>query len=405
MFRNIRRLTGLIIILVLINNSAFSQTPDTAKAPEKKEEKKPEKKWYETLSIRGYAHIRYNRLSTNNNLGCEQCDRSWGDPNNRGLFFRRSRIVISGSVHERVNIYIQTDFANTINAQSFQNFLQIRDFYADIFLDKNKEFRLRPGISKVPFGFDNLQSSQNRLPLDRSDAINSAMPNERDLGVFFMFTPKAIRERFKSLQNAQLKGSGDYGVVAVGFYNGQSMNKPDLNDDFHVVARVDYPFLIGSKQILEAGVHAFRGLYRIGFDDWKDRRAGANLILYPQPFGFQAEYNFGTGPQFNPDPKVLKIQQTDLNGGYALINYQLKFGKQFLYPFVRAHYYDGGKKHEADARKYNVKELEIGAEWQPIPAVELTAQYVISDRNYVDKAKPVNHQYANLLRLQLQLNY
>ncbi|HOY15041.1 MAG TPA: hypothetical protein PLY70_17970, partial [Saprospiraceae bacterium] len=37
------------------------------------------KKWYDNFSIRGYAQVRYNRLlETNENLVCEQCDRSWG---------------------------------------------------------------------------------------------------------------------------------------------------------------------------------------------------------------------------------------------------------------------------------------------------------------------------------------
>jgi hypothetical protein len=50
--------------------------------------------------------------------------------------------------------------------------------------DAKKEFRVRVGQSKVPYGFENL-SSQNRLTLDRNDALNSAVANERDLGAFF----------------------------------------------------------------------------------------------------------------------------------------------------------------------------------------------------------------------------
>jgi hypothetical protein len=38
-----------------------------------------------------------------------------------------------------------------------------------------KEYRVRIGQSKVPYGFENLQSSQNRLSLDRNDALNSAV--------------------------------------------------------------------------------------------------------------------------------------------------------------------------------------------------------------------------------------
>jgi hypothetical protein len=50
--------------------------------------------------------------------------------------------------------------------------------------DTKKEFRVRVGQSKVPF-FENLQSSQNRLTLDRNDALNSAVANERDLAFFY----------------------------------------------------------------------------------------------------------------------------------------------------------------------------------------------------------------------------
>ena len=53
-----------------------------------------------------------------------------------------------------------------------------------MYIDKEKVNRLRIGQSKIPYGWENLQSSQNRLPLDRDDAFNSAAKNERDLGVF-----------------------------------------------------------------------------------------------------------------------------------------------------------------------------------------------------------------------------
>ncbi|MEZ5949741.1 MAG: porin [Planctomycetaceae bacterium] len=60
---------------------------------------------------------------------------------------------------------------------------QIRDLYSDLYLDDDKVNRFRVGQSKVPHGWENLQSSQNRLPLDRDDGFNSAVKNERDLGV------------------------------------------------------------------------------------------------------------------------------------------------------------------------------------------------------------------------------
>jgi len=34
-------------------------------------------------------------------------------------------------------------------------------------IDKKREFRFRFGQSKIPYGFENMQSNQNRLPLDK----------------------------------------------------------------------------------------------------------------------------------------------------------------------------------------------------------------------------------------------
>jgi hypothetical protein len=147
--------------------------------------------WFRKISLRGYAQIRYNKLlETNPDLGCEQCDKSWGGDN--GFFFRRIRLIVFGQVHERVYVYIQPDFASSASS-SAMNFAQIRDAYFDVGLDKDNQWRLRFGQSKVPYGFENLQSSQNRIPLDRNDGINSALSNERDIGVFVYWAPKKIR--------------------------------------------------------------------------------------------------------------------------------------------------------------------------------------------------------------------
>jgi hypothetical protein len=55
------------------------------------------------------------------------------------------------------------------------------------------------------------------LTLDRNDALNSAVANERDLGAFFYWAPSKIRERFAMLVKDGYKGSGDYGVFAFGY--------------------------------------------------------------------------------------------------------------------------------------------------------------------------------------------
>lgn len=372
----------------------------------------PAKKWYDNFSIRGYVQFRYNRLlETNENLGCEQCDRSWGKGG--GFFIRRARIIFFGQINKNIYFYIQPDFASSASTDRL-HFAQLRDAYVDVGVDKNNAFRFRIGQSKVPYGFENMQSSQNRIPLDRNDALNSAVSNERDLGVFFYWAPKEKRELFSALVNDGLKGSGDYGLFAFGVYNGQTANNPELNDQPHVVARFTYPFFV-RNQIIEMGVQGYTGKYVIPKANlstgvktnadlnYLDQRVAGTVVLYPKPLGFQAEYTIGTGPEFNPVTDSIEV--TPLKGGFATVSYLTKIQKQVLIPFVRYQYYDGGKKHERDARSYNVNELEIGAEWQMNKNFELVVNYTMSKRRYEDFANQNNKQRGNLLRIQAQVNF
>ena len=73
--------------------------------------------------------------------------------------------------------------------------------------------------------------------------------------------------------------------------------------------------------------------------------------------------------------------------------------------FSEQYYYQGGKKHETDARSYEVNELELGIEWQPNKNFELVAMYTISERRFEDFKLQNNFQTGNLLRLQAQLNF
>lgn len=374
---------------------------------------KGEKKdWFQNFSIRGYMQIRYNRLlETNENLKCEQCDRSIGKGG--GFIIRRGRIIISGYIHNRVFFYIQPDFGSSTGTT--QNILQLRDAYIDLSLDKKNEFRLRVGQSKVPFGFENMQSSQNRLPLDRNDGLNSALSNERDLGVFFYWAPVKTREVFTAMVRDNLKGSGDYGVFGVGVYNGQTANRAEQNDNLHVAARLSYPFHIG-KQIIEPGIQAYAGKYVLPPDirsagvkavqsfEFIDRRMAASFVLYPKPIGIQAEYNWGKGPEYNPARD--SIETKNLSGGYITLSGKFHGKKNWVFlPFSRFQKYNGGKKHELDARSYRVREVETGLEWQLNKYFELTTSYVISNRRFEDSKNRNNQQKGNFLRIQAQLNF
>jgi hypothetical protein len=366
--------------------------------------------WYDKLSLRGYAQVRYNRLmETNPDLVCQQCDRSIG--RNNGIAVRRGRLVISGDVHPRLSIYIQPDFANETGGQQF--YLQLRDVYFDVFLDSAKTTRVRVGQSKVPFGYENLQSSSNRVPLDRNDALNSGLPNERDLGVFLYWAPTTARQRFKLLADSGLKGSGDYGVLGAGVYNGQTANRAEQNDHQHVVARASYPFRLAGGQFVEVGAQAYRGRFVVPSSqltagvkaprEFDDRRAAATLVVYPQPIGLTAEWNVGRGPAFDSTSRTLR--EGRLSGGFAMLTYRAQSHGQVVIPFVRAQRYDGGKKLETDARFHRVREVDLGVEWLPFSAFELTAAYVVSDRATRDAAALDAHQRGRLLRLQAQFNY
>ena len=372
------------------------------------------KKWYETISLRGYMQLRYNRLfETNELLKCEQCDRSWGKGG--GFFIRRGRMIFSGNLTKNIFFYIQPDFGSA--SGTAQNMFQIRDAYIDLGLDSKNEFRFRIGQSKVPFGFENMQSSQNRLPLDRADALNSAVANERDMGVFFYWAPQKTRTFFANAIRDNIKGSGDYGVFAFGVYNGQTANRAELNDNLHVVSRISYPIQIGS-QIIEPGIQGYMGKYVLPADlrstgvravksfEFRDQRIAGSFILYPKPVGIQAEYNIGRGPQFNPATD--SIETRSLNGGYITISSFIPSSNKkemVFYPFTRVQYYKGGKKHELDARAYHVKEMEIGLEWQLNKNFEFTTMYTISERRFEDMRTKDNFQKGSLLRLQAQLNF
>jgi phosphate-selective porin len=370
-------------------------------------------KWYDKYTVRGYVQVRDNRVyNSNKNLTCPQCDPAMGDHTNFSL--RRARLVLTGDVNDRINFFLQAEFAQTVGGALHVG--QIRDIYADVSLDKKREYRLRVGQSKVPFGWENMQSSQNRLALDRSDPINSSAPGEREVGVFLYYAPTKIRTRLAALAAAGtggLKGSGDYGIVALGVYNGQSVNRPEANNNVHTVARVAYPWQLKNGQVIEAGLQAYTGRFTVdtrtagvkGPADFtfKDRRVAGTFVVFPKPFGFQSEFVTGSGPSYSPRSNT--IVNRNVRGGYAQPMYLMKFKGQVFTPFYRFQYYSGGKKQELDARSYLVRDHDIGIEWQQSNFFEITGEFTHSDRTYEDAGKPNNRQKGNILRVQFQVNY
>jgi hypothetical protein len=382
-------------------------------------------KWFDKISIRGYVQARYTYLPGDKSIRNEYDNTIRDDT---GFAFRRARLVFSGDITDWLSFYIQPEFAGTVpgtTGDQSNHFVQLRDAYTDIFLpvpflflDK-KELRIRAGLSKVPFGFESLQSSQNRIAFDRSDGINSAVNGERDLGLFIYYTPTETRKLFRKLVDSGLKGSGDYGVLGVGVYNGQTLNVSERNDNKHIVLHATYPMELPYGQIIQFGVDAYRGTFNVGATaplttggpaiarenngNILDERVGVHFILYPQPIGFQAEWNWGHGPQLNATRTA--VEEGDIQGGYVQAMYKWDVNNwTTLIPYVRYQEYSGGKKHRTNAPFNVVRDWEVGLEWQFTRSLEFTIAYARSRRTDTQTA-PYNIREGDIVRTQLQYNF
>ena len=114
--RSLSRLFSSLLLIGVLGAVLAPQAGAQTVVNPPKEQPAP-KKWFETISLRGYAQARYNRLlETNPNLKCEQCDRSWGKDG--GFFIRRMRLIFSGQVGKRVYFYVQPDLASNASSTS-----------------------------------------------------------------------------------------------------------------------------------------------------------------------------------------------------------------------------------------------------------------------------------------------
>lgn len=377
-------------------------------------------KWYERIKLRGYIQTRFNSVLGDGDVPGVHVPNDAFVSDTQSIGIRRGRLVFSGDVTNHLYLYAQADFFGNVGgttAGTSTNAVQARDLYGDISLDPAREFRVRLGLSKVPFGFTNLQSSQNRYALERADGPNSSVESERDFGAFFYWAPYEIRNRFKDLVKMGLRGSGDYGVIALGAYSGQGINNADRNGQPHLVGRLSYPFEFDNGQLLELGVSGYSGHFvptatavrgiTPNFDSKgvADRRAAVHAVLYPQPFGLEAEWHWGVGPQLSNDLRTISSQ--GLSGGYVQAVYRHVFPNQAeLIPFVRWQQFDGARKFATNAPRTKVEEVSIGLEYIPYPELELTLQYTHGMRtNTSDTAGLYRNVQADYIGVQAQINF
>ncbi len=394
------------------------------------------KHWYEKLSIRGYTQFRFGRTLDNDPTNVPVTmfgDRSING-GAEGFSIRRMRVILFGDVSEHLGFYLQPDFAVTPPGSANATFFtQLRDIYGDVYIDKEKVHRFRVGLSKVPYGWENLQSSQNRLALDRTDPINSAVsPNERDLGVFYYYTPEDKQKLLRDLVDGGLKGSGNYGVFGLGVYDGQGGSQLEQNRNLHLVARLTWPMQLASGQVVEASIQGYTGEYvvegapirRLGTGSsftpggtrasgerrgQRDQRIAATFVWYPQPFGFQAEWSVGEGPGLSDDQRNVITRR--LNGGYVMMMYKLDTPSYGIFtPYARYQHYDGGYRSAPNAPFGRTNQWDLGVEWQIRKEMELVLEYNLLDNvslTAIDRAgaRSYRNYVGNALRCQFQVNY
>jgi len=392
------------------------------------------KKWYDKLSIRGYSQFRWNRTLTGNGVTPQILGDSGINGQREDFSIRRMRLILSGDVSDHLGLYLQPDFAVTPEGSTRNTFFaQLRDVYGDIYIDTDKIHRFRVGLSKVPYGFENLQSSQNRLALDRTEPINIGVsPNERDLGIFYYFTPVEKQKLFRDLVDGGLKGSGNYGIFGLGIYNGQGGSQIELNKSPYFVSRFTYPFQLDNGQVIEASLQGLTGQHVVQGAELRplgrgnaitpigtlqgnnnrgisEERVAASFVYYPQPLGFQAEWSVGHAPGLTDDQR--SVVSRNFKGGYMQTMYMWDTNDcGILTPFLRYQYYEGGYRSQPNAPFGITHIYEIGVEWQIWKEVELVCEYSKVNRpNTSTTNAPGFVNYRNyvgdILRFQLQLNY
>jgi len=385
------------------------------------------------LSIRGYTQIRFARTLGTDEGSAEPNlfgDRSING-NRENFSIRRARIVFSGDVSEHLFVYIQPDFASTPQGSTTSTFFtQLRDLYADVYVDKDKVNRFRVGLSKIPYGWENCQSSQNRIALDRTDAINSAVaPNERDLGVIYYWTPVEKQKLLSTLVNGGLKGSNNFGIFALGVYDGQGGSVPEANLNLHMVSRLTCPIQLANGQVIEGSIQGVRGDYVVsgtpirplgqgalitpkgtgGTRGIMEQRVAGSFVVFPQPFGFQAEWQVGEGPGLN-DVQT-EVVSRSLYGGYLMTMYRHETECNGIFtPYCRYQQYNGGYRNIANAPFGHQRQLDIGVEWQIRKEMELVLEYsIVNVPNFSAATAAGSRSYrdfeGNVLRLQFQVNY
>jgi hypothetical protein len=356
-------LDGLVRQGVLTADQAAAIKADAAQATAGvAEAAKPKPKWTDTIKLSGYTQARWNYHPD-------------ADEVSNDFEVRRSRIKLAAQPTPRTEVELQLDLG--------EGEVTVKDAWAQYDLTVDGACRVRAGQQKVPFGFEGPQSSSNRVPLERNWVARRMIPGERDTGVTLYWTDPDDAALFDEVKKTGF-GEGDYGNVALGFYNGQGIEDgAEVNDSKHLAVRLAKPFRVADR-VAEAGASYYGGRYHSPAGsgaDFSEHLVALHAYLPPDPVGIQAEWFTG------------RTEGDDVDGFYAMGLYR---PSDDGVAFVRYDQYNGPRKGKGAGNVYDRERWSVGYAHMLDEKTEVTVEYDIDDTATGND---------DLLGVQLQVGY
>jgi len=304
----------------------------------------------------------------------------------------RARTILTFQPSDFTDVYFHLDFGRGEPT--------VKDVWVQRLFGDDRQWRLRLGQQKVPFGFETAQSDADRLPFERTNLATAFFPGNRDTGVVLYYTRPQDAALFAAGREAF--GAGDYGSFALGLFNGQGSayrtldsgakvyEGAETNSNKHLALRLAKPFALGRDgRYAEAGVSYWHGRYfsRKAEREFDDRLLGLHAYLSPSPFGLEAGCYAG------------KTEGGDVDAWYAMG--LLRTGREGLV-FARYEGYDGPRKGKGLGNLFDRRRWSLGYAHDLDRRTRLTLEY---DLERVDAAGGQPAFHNDVLGLQLQATY
>lgn len=246
------------------------------------------------------------------------------------FLIRRARINLRGPVSDRTAYRLELQLDAREKGQGPTSKTQVRTASVDYQLGRG---RLRMGQTKVPWGYELLESSAGLWSGERSFLMDRLFPNQRDIGIHWAYRPAPGAPHF------------DLGV-----FNGTGINASDNNRRKNLMGRLDLPARWGS-----VALSAYVGKDGEGPAATRQDRFGLSGKLDLGPAAFLGEYVLG------------KDRGGDIQGWYAQLGAPTRAGRPDLL-FAKYDVYD----EDTDLAGHLFRRWSLGYLRDLDPATRLT---------------------------------